>query len=676
MANRLAGETSPYLQQHKDNPVDWYPWGDEAFAKARAEDRPVLLSVGYSACHWCHVMAHESFENPEIAAKMNGSFVNVKVDREERPDVDSIYMQAVQGMTGRGGWPMTVFLTPDGVPYYGGTYFPPTDRMGMPAFPRVLDAAADAFRTRRQEIETAGVRMRDSLRPPQLPEGEAISEAQIDAAAASLVQETDRRRGGFGEAPKFPHPMALDLLLRRSLATRERSFWDTALLSLDAMARGGIFDQVGGGFHRYSVDAEWAVPHFEKMLYDNAQLVPVYLHAYQLSGREDMRDVCTRTLDYLVREMRLPDGGFAASQDADSPGGEGAFFVWTPVQLREALGEEDGAFAAQVFGVTDGGNFEHNTTVLALPVPLEQVATSRGESLEDVRTRVRSITTRLHEARSSRVAPGRDGKVITAWNALALRAFAEAGAVLQRLDYLQVAQATAAFLQQHLLRDGVVLRTWKDGTAHVGGFLEDVAHLCGALLTLYEATGEPRHYADALQLAEQIIARYRDSDGSYYDTAADGEALLVRPRTIDDNPVAAGQSGAAEAFLRLAAISGEERWRRYAMEIITPLAQAIPRAPLAFGSLAAAAEFGLGPVREIAIAGEPNSADTGALVDTVWQHFDPLRVLAWGAADGVPLLEDRPLRNGSATAYVCHNFVCEAPVTDAAALVRVLEAPA
>ena len=676
MANRLAGETSPYLQQHKDNPVDWYPWGDEAFAKAREEDRPILLSVGYSACHWCHVMAHESFENPDIAAKMNGSFVNIKVDREERPDVDTIYMQAVQGMTGHGGWPMTVFLTPDGVPYYGGTYFPPTDRQGMPGFPRVLDAAADAFRTRRQEIETAGVKMRDALRPPQLPEGEAISAAQLDEAATRLVQETDRRRGGFGEAPKFPHPMALDLLLRRSWATRERSFWDAALISLDAMARGGIFDQVGGGFHRYSVDADWAVPHFEKMLYDNAQLAPVYLHAYQLSDRGDMREVCTRTLDYLVREMRLPDGGFAASQDADSPGGEGAFFVWTPAQLRDVLGEEDGAFASQVFGVTDGGNFEHNTTVLSIPVPLEQVATARGESLGDVRDRVRSITTRLFEARLSRVAPGRDGKVITAWNALALRAFAEAGAVLQRLDYLQVAEATAAFLQQHLMRDGMVLRTWKDGTAHVAGFLEDVAHLCGALLTLYEATGEPAHYAAALRLAEQIIARYRDDDGSYYDTASDGEALLVRPRTIDDNPVSAGQSGAAEAFLRLAAISGDERWRGYAMEIIAPLAQAIPRAPLAFGSLAAAAEFAVGPIREIAIAGEPNAPDTGVLVDAVWQRFDPLRVLAWGATDGVPLLEDRPLRGGVATAYVCHNFVCEAPVTDVAALAKVLDAPA
>ena len=675
MANRLAGETSPYLQQHRDNPVDWYPWGDEAFAAARGEDRPILLSVGYSACHWCHVMAHESFENPEIAAKMNRLFVNIKVDREERPDVDTIYMQAVQGMTGRGGWPMTVFLTPAGVPYYGGTYFPPTERMGMPAFPRVLDAAADAFRTRRDEIESAGARMRDALRPPQLPDGEPISAELLDEAAARLVQETDRRHGGFGEAPKFPHPMAIDLLLRRSWATRERSYWEAALVSLDAMARGGVFDQVGGGFHRYSVDAQWAVPHFEKMLYDNAQLVPAYVHAYQLSKRDDMRDVVTRTLDYLVREMRLPDGGFAASQDADSPGGEGAFFVWSPQQLRDALGDEDGAFAAHVFSVTDGGNFEHGTTVLSVPLPLEQVATASGASLEDVRERVRDITGRLYTARSSRAAPGRDDKVITAWNALTLRAFAEAGAALQRLDYLQVAQATASFLQSHLVRDGVVLRTWKDGVAHVVGFLEDVAHLCDALLTLYEATGEPRHYADALRLAEQIVARYRDADGSYYDTASDGEALLVRPRTIDDNPVAAGQSAAAQAFLRLAAISGEDSWRGYAMEIVAPLAQAIPRAPLAFGSLAAAAEFALGPVREIAVAGDPNAADTGALVDAVWRRFDPLRVVAWGVPDGVPLLQDRPMRGGTATAYVCHNFVCEAPVTDAASLTQLLDTP-
>jgi uncharacterized protein YyaL (SSP411 family) len=340
------------------------------------------------------------------------------------------------------------------------------------------------------------------------------------------------------------------------------------------------------------------------------------------------------------------------------------------------LGEDDGAFAAEVFGVTDAGNFEHGTTVLSLPSPLAQVATATGAPLDAVRERMRSIITRLHEARSSRVAPGRDGKVITAWNALALRAFAEAGAVLQRFDYLRVAMGTADFLQQHLVRDGVVLRTWKDGVAHVAGFLEDVAHLCGAMLTLYEAAGDPRHYATAVQLAEQIVARYRDADGSFYDTASDGEALLVRPRTIDDNPVAAGQSAAAEAFLRLSALSGEERWRGYAMEIIAPLAQTIPRAPLAFGILAAAAEFSLGPIREIAVAGDSNAADTGALVDTVWRRFDPLRVLAWGAADGVPLLQDRPLRDGSATAYVCHNFVCEAPVTDVAALTQVLDAPA
>src|SRR5437870_5242281 len=389
MANRLAHETSPYLLQHAGNPVDWYPWGDEALTRARDEDRPVLLSVGYSACHWCHVMAHECFENADIAALMNELYVNIKVDREERPDVDAVYMQAVQGMTGHGGWPMTVFLTPGGVPFYGGTYFPPEERMGLPAFPTVLQSVAEAFRTRRTEIDIAGERMRAALEPRRLPARGEADVAQLDQAARALVEQTDRRFGGFGGAPKFPHPAALDLLLRRYRVTRDEPLWRAAEITLDAMARGGIHDQVGGGFHRYSIDERWAVPHFEKMLYDNAQLAPVYLHAYQLSGRDELRHVCTRTLDYLAREMLLPAGGFAASQDADSPGGdhptksgdfagtpgrEGAFFVWSPAQLIDVLGDDDGALAARVFGVVEGGNFEGGTTVLSLPYPLEQVA--------------------------------------------------------------------------------------------------------------------------------------------------------------------------------------------------------------------------------------------------------------------------------------------------------------
>jgi uncharacterized protein YyaL (SSP411 family) len=676
MPNRLAGETSPYLQQHKDNPVDWYPWGDEAFERARADDRPVLLSVGYSACHWCHVMAHESFENPDIAAAMNRDFVNIKVDREERPDVDGIYMQAVQGMTGHGGWPMTVFLTPDGTPFFGGTYFPPEERMGMPGFPAVLRAAAEAYKTRRAEIDSAGARMRDALRPVQFPAGQDVSAGQLDAAARSLLEQTDDRHGGFGGAPKFPHPMALDLMLRRFRASRDHRLLDAALLTLDSMARGGVFDQVGGGFHRYSVDGHWGVPHFEKMLYDNAQLVPVYLHAYQLSGSQDMLDIATRTLDYLVREMRLPEGGFAASQDADSPGGEGAFFVWTSAQLREVLGEDDGAFAARAFGVTDSGNFEHGTTVLSLPEPVAKIAELTGRPHSDVRQRLASVEARLYDARAQRPAPARDGKVITAWNALAVRAFAETAAVLRRDDYAAVARSTADFLLQRLVVDGRVLRTWKDGTAHVAGFLEDVALLADSLLTLYEATGQPQYFDAGRRLGQQIIERYRSDDGAYYDTAADGESLIVRPRTIDDNPVTSGQSAAASAFGRLAMFTGDDHWRRHALEIIGPLAQIVPRAPLALASLAAAAEFVLGPVREIAVAGDRDAEGTRTLVGSIWRRFDPLRVLAWGPADTVPLLQDRPARDGAPTAYVCRNFVCDAPVTDAAALDALLGAPA
>jgi uncharacterized protein YyaL (SSP411 family) len=376
MANRLAAESSPYLLQHADNPVDWFPWGDEAFARARADDRPVLLSVGYSACHWCHVMAHESFENAEIAALMNELFVSIKVDREERPDVDSIYMGAAQAMGVGGGWPLTVFLTPAGLPYYAGTYFPPQDRQGLRGFPSVLQAASAAFHGQREEIAEMGEKVRVAVAPRQLPAPGTPTAAMLDAAAKALVAQTDRARGGFGAAPKFPHPQGLDLLLRRSRANGDVALRDAALLTLDAMARGGIHDQVGGGFHRYSVDARWSVPHFEKMLYDNALLAPVYLHGYQLGMREDLLEVCTRTLDYMARELRLDGGAFAASQDADSPGGEGAFFVWTPAQLREVLGADDATLAGRVFGVVEGGNFEHGATVLSMPYPLAQVARS------------------------------------------------------------------------------------------------------------------------------------------------------------------------------------------------------------------------------------------------------------------------------------------------------------
>ncbi len=675
MANRLAAESSPYLLQHADNPVDWYPWGNDAFEAARRDDRPVLLSIGYSACHWCHVMAHESFENNEIAAIMNALFVSIKVDREERPDVDSVYMSSAQAMGVPGGWPLTVFLTPDGLPFFGGTYFPPEERQGMRSFPAVLQAAAAAYHAQREEIGAMGERVREAVAPRRLPAAGEPTVTLLDEAATKLAGEIDRAHGGFGAAPKFPHPQALDLMLRRSRVSGDAVVREAALLSLDAMARGGIHDQVGGGFHRYSVDARWAVPHFEKMLYDNALLAPVYLHAYQVSGRDDLLEVCTRTLDYMARELRLPGGGFAASQDADSPGGEGAFFVWTPPQLRETLGADDGALAARVFGVVDGGNFEHGTTVLSMPYPLAQVARSMSLDEPALHDRLEDIRTRLRTARASRAAPERDGKVITAWNALALNAFAEAGAALERPDYVAVARSSADFVLDHLVRDGVVYRVWNGGDARIIGFLDDAANLGDALLTLYEATGEPRYFTAALALCERIVARHRDADGNYFDTADDSEPLIVRPRTIDDNPVSAGQSVAATLFCRMHAFTGEERWHARAMEIIAPLATVVARAPLAVAGLAAAMELVVGPMREVAIAGDPGDARTLALVDFAQRRFDPLTVLAWGPSGDVPLLDGRTPVDGVPAAYVCRGFVCRAPVTAVAALEGELALP-
>jgi uncharacterized protein len=668
VSNRLAAESSPYLLQHAENPVDWYPWGEAAFTKARADDLPVLLSVGYSACHWCHVMAHESFESPDIATLMNTLFVSIKVDREERPDVDTIYMSAAQAMGVQGGWPLTVFLTPDGLPFFAGTYFPPHDRPGMRGFPAILQAASDAYRSQRGEIGSMGEKVRDAVAPRRLPAAGELTATLLDGAARTLLGQLDRTHGGFGAAPKFPHPQALDLLLRRSWANGDVGMREAAVMSLDAMARGGIHDQVGGGFHRYSVDARWAVPHFEKMLYDNALLAPVYLHAYRLSLREDLLEVCTRTLDYMARELSLPGGGFAASQDADSPGGEGAFFVWSPSQLREALDPEDGALAARVFGVVEGGNFEHGTTVLSMPYPLAQVARSLQLEEAALHTQVDDFRRRLYAARSTRPAPARDDKMVTAWNALAIRAFAEAGAVLGRQDYVEIARRCADFLLEHVLRDGVVFRIWNGGDARIVGFLDDASNLGDALLTLYEATGDPTYFTSAVALCERVVMQHRDSNGEYYDTAGDAEPLIVRPRTIDDNPVSAGQSVAANLFFRMHAFTGEDRWRERGMEIVAPLATVVGRAPLAVAALAAAMELGVGPMREIAIVGDPADLRTRGLLAVVQRWFDPLRVLAWGPSGDVPLLEGRTLVEGLPAAYVCRGFVCEAPLTDMIAL--------
>jgi uncharacterized protein YyaL (SSP411 family) len=672
VSNRLAGETSPYLLQHADNPVDWYPWGEEAFTRARAEDRPVLLSVGYSACHWCHVMAHESFENPQIAGQMNALFVNIKVDREERPDVDSIYMQAVIAISGHGGWPMTVFLTPAGEPYFGGTYFPPVDRQGLRGFPYVLDAAASVYRERRDEVSQAADQLRRSLQPLPLAAG-SVSSANLNDAAVSLLGQVDQRHGGFGAAPKFPHPAAIDFMLRRHRATGDRRLLDAALSTLDHMARGGIHDQVGGGFHRYSVDATWSIPHFEKMLYDNAQLAPVYLHAYQLTGDQRWRRVVEDILDHALRELSLASGGFASSQDADSPGGEGSFFVWTPAQLTEVLGGDDGTLAARVFGVSDAGNFEHRTTVLSMPFPLAQVARSLDVDEDALQARVDGIRERLLAARRLRAAPGRDDKVLTSWNALMMGALAEAGAALARTDYLDAARRCADFLTHHLRPDGVLLRTWKDGRAKITGFLEDSAFLADSLITLFEACGDGAYLDTARQLSDDALRRFGDG-GTLYDTASDAEPLLVRPRTIDDNPIPAGQSVLASALLRIAAISGDPGTRERAEAIIGPVAGAVTRSPLALSSMACAVDRAQAPSREVAISGSRDNPRTLELLATVHSLWLPNTVLAWGGAD-IALLEDRPLVGGRPAAYVCENFACQRPVTDPAELRALLETP-
>jgi len=558
---------------------------------------------------------------------------------------------------------MTVFLTPGAVPFFGGTYFPPEDRQGMRGFPSILRAAAETYRERPGDVEAAGARLRQALDSPRLRGDADPGPEQLERATRTLVAQADGRDGGFGGGPKFPHAAALDFLLRRHRRTGDTEPWETAALALERMARGGIHDQIGGGFHRYSVDGRWAVPHFEKMLYDNALLVPPYLHAHQLTGSTRWRAVVERTLDYVIREMRVEGGGFASSQDADSEGEEGVYFVWTPEQLHEVLGVEDGDLACRIFGVDTRGNFECNATVLSLARPPELVAGERGVPAAEVEARLEGVRARLFEARSRRVPPARDDKVITAWNAAMLRAFAEAGAALDRPDYIAVARDNADFILNRLMIGGVLHRTWKDGGAKIPAFLEDVAYLADALLVLYEATGQPRYFVSAAGLCEDMMARFHVPGEGFFDTAAGSEELLVRPFTLDDNPIPAGQSVAAYAFLRMAAYTGENVWRERAMEVISPLASAVARAPLAIPNIAAALEFALATPREIAIAGDPSAPETLELVRVVASTYDPDRVVAWGEPDQVPLLQGRSAVEGRASAYVCENFACRTPAT-------------
>jgi uncharacterized protein YyaL (SSP411 family) len=666
--NRLARETSPYLLQHAHNPVDWYPWGEEAFARAKAEDKPILLSVGYSACHWCHVMERESFENADTAAVMNRHFVNVKVDREERPDVDHIYMQAVQTMTGQGGWPMTVFLTPDGTPFYGGTYFPPADRHGLPGFPRLLQALAEAWTNRRADVLDNGRQLAGSLgqesrlRAAGAPLGDEI----LFSAFQSVSAQFDEEHGGLGGAPKFPQPMIWEFVLRfarRSDNPYARRMVHTTLVK---MARGGMYDQLGGGFARYSVDPLWLVPHFEKMLYDNAQLASLYLHAWQAFADPECRRIAEETLDYVLREMTDPAGGFYSAQDADSEGHEGKFFVWTADEIRAVLGAEADA-AMAYWGLDRGSNFE-GKNILWVP----------GDPAPE---RAAEWRRKLFEVRERRVKPGRDDKVLAAWNGLMGRAFAEAGRALGRADYLAAARHNAEFVLNSMRVNGRLLRTWKAGQAKLKGYLEDYAMVTAALLELYAATFDRLWLDEARGLADDILRLFwEEGVGGFFDTGADHERLIVRPRNLYDNAVPCGSSVAVEVLLRLAALTGEERYERHALSALRPMTDLMSRHPTAFGRFLCALDFHLGPRVEVALVAPTKVEETAPLAEEVFGRWLPNLVAAGmvsghreGAA-GVPLLEGRAAIEGKATAYVCRNYACELPVTDRAALAKQLDA--
>ncbi|MET7595194.1 thioredoxin domain-containing protein [Streptomyces sp. NPDC005481] len=664
--NRLAGVTSPYLLQHADNPVDWWPWGPEAFEEARRRDVPVLLSVGYSACHWCHVMAHESFEDEATAAYLNEHFVSVKVDREERPDVDAVYMEAVQAATGQGGWPMTVFLTPDAEPFYFGTYFPPEPRHGMPAFRQVLEGVGSAWTDRRDEVaDVAGKIVRD-LAGRELNYGgtEVPGEEELAGALLGLTREYDEQRGGFGGAPKFPPSMVIEFLLRHHARTGSEGALQMARDTCERMARGGIYDQLGGGFARYSVDRDWTVPHFEKMLYDNALLCRVYAHLWRSTGSDLARRVALETADFMVRELRTAEGGFASALDADSDDGtgrhvEGAYYVWTPEQLRDVLGD-DAELAARHFGVTEEGTFEEGASVLQLP---------QREGVSDA-ARIASVRERLLAARGERPAPGRDDKVVAAWNGLAVAALAETGAYFGRPDLVEAAIGAADLLVRVHLDDRARLaRTSKDGrTGAHAGVLEDYADVAEGFLALASVTGEGVWLEFAGFLLDHVLAQFTDAEsGALYDTAADAERLIRRPQDPTDNATPSGWSAAAGALLSYAAQTGAEPHRTAAERALGVVKALGPRAPRFVGWGLSVAEALLDGPREVAVVGPADADATRTLHRTALLGTAPGAVVAVGApgSDELPLLADRPLLGGRPAAYVCRNFTCDAPTSDA-----------
>ena len=678
MSNRLIEETSPYLLQHAENPVHWFPWGDAALKAAGELARPIFLSIGYSSCHWCHVMAHESFEDGETAQYMNDHFVNIKVDREERPDLDDIYMKAVQGLTGQGGWPLTVFLTPDSKPFFGGTYFPPAPRMNMPSFRHVLEAVVDAWQQRRQQVEEQSEKLRGFIAEHTAFDlsPSTLTLTTLREAGEAIQANFDPIHGGFGAAPKFPQAMSLDFLLRRYHRTQDLSLLNAITKTLDSMAFGGIYDQIGGGFHRYSVDERWLVPHFEKMLYDNALLSRLYLDAFMRTQNPLYERIACETLDYVRREMTAPTGGFYSAQDADSEGVEGKYYVWTPDEIEAVLGADDARLFCTYYSVTSEGNFE-GQNILFLSSGADD-----GFSEEEV-DRVRTVLSpKLLEARAQRIKPETDTKVIAGWNGLMLQSFAQAARQLGRPADLQTAIANGEFLLSAMVNNGRLAHTYTPGKAAGLGFLDDYGSVAVGFLALYEATFDTKWFSAARGLCDSILRDFYDGNGAFYDTSTLHEELIVRPRNLFDNAVPSGTSLACEALLTLYAYTGDNTYYEPVDSALSLQAGALAKAPSAFGQILCVADSLLAPLKEVAIVGNPTAQDTQALLASINEQYAPDVVLALlnpenseAATETIPLLAERQQLDSQATAYVCRQFVCKRPTTDPEELRAQLAAP-
>ena len=665
MPNRLAQETSPYLKQHSDNPVDWHPWGPEALDRARLEDKPILLSIGYAACHWCHVMAHESFEDPRVAELMNERFINIKVDREERPDIDAIYMQAVQALTGHGGWPMTVFLTPFGEPFYGGTYYPPEDRQGMPSFTRILNAVYDAYQNKRESVSHTSQKLReiyDVARMQARSEGALTSHA-LDLAYRGVAQKYDVRHGGFEGAPKFPPTMTLDFLLRYWRRTGTEYALEMVSDTFRKMAHGGIYDQIGGGFHRYAVDAVWLIPHFEKMLYDNALLARLGAHLWQATHDDEFKRVTEETIRWVEREMTSPEGGFYSSQDADSEGEEGKFYVWSFHELESLLGS-DARVVRDYYGVTGGGNFE-GKNILYVRLDPSLAAAKAGIKRELLDRIIADAKTTLYAARAKRIAPARDEKILASWNGLMLRGIATAARAFERDDFARMAIRNAEFLFNRLVDNGRVMRSRSNGK-HIHGFLEDYAAVALGFISVYELTFERKWLERAREIASSMIEWFWDDQlGAFFDTPRDAEALITRPRDATDNAIPSGTSLAVDLMLTLAELTHDTDMVRRATFVLETLATPFIRYPSAFGHMLGAADMAVNGAVEVAIAGVPAEKNFKALLHVLAAHYVPSLVLAGGSAEsGVALMEGRAAAHGKATAYVCRSYACEEPASD------------